>query len=388
MKRFLACLAAVVILAGWTGAVESAAAGEEMRLVVRLQSAGTEAPATEPKPAAEKAPAKAEPSQPAFEKPGPAPAATGFAFKDTAGQYIDVYLDGRAVARYMYASDTSTPEKADETYKPYLHVLNAEGTAPITKGPGGFYTHHRGIFFGWQKVGFDGKKYNLWEMGGDNRQVHLKFLAQTAEADRATFTSQVAWNLADGKTIIEESRTFTFHRCPAPALALIDFSATVKAVAGDLTLDGDPEHGGVQYRPADEVDRKATEYCLPKDAVEPPLDPNAEFQVMAETKEGKTAAITKIAKTDLPWAAESYVLGGKTYYVQEMSHPDNPKGTLWSAYRDYGRFGAFPGAELKNGETLTVRYRFWVSAGPAPSREELQKQWDAYAKAPAAGAAQ
>ena len=337
-------------------------------------------------PKAKTADAKAaKPAPPAATTPppGPAPSDKGFCFKDTAGEYLDVYLDGRAVARYMYANDTSTPERAHETFKPYLHVFDAEGKTPITKGPGGQFTHHRGIFFGWQRIGFDGKKYNLWEMAGGSRQVHLKFLAQTAGADQAAFTSQVAWNLADGKTIIQEDRTFTVHRRPAPVLALIDFSATIKAVAGDLALDGDPEHGGIQYRPADQVDRKATQYCLPKDAVEPPLDPNAEFQVMAATKDGKTAAITKIGKTDLPWAAESYLLAGKTYHVQQMSHPDNPKGTRWSAYRDYGRFGAFPKVDLKNGETLTVRYRFWVSAGPAPSREELQKQWDAYAKAAA-----
>jgi len=327
--------------------------------------------------------AKPAPAAATTPPPGPAPSDKGFCLKDTPGEYLDVYLDGRAVARYMHANDTSAPQRAHETFKPYLHVFDVEGKTPITKGPGGQFTHHRGIFFGWQKIGYDGKKYNLWEMAGGSRQVHLKFLAQTAGADQASFTSQVAWNLADGKTLIDESRTLTFYRRPAPVLALIDFSATVKAVAGDLALDGDPEHGGIQYRPADQVDRKATQYCLPKDAVEPPLDPGAEFQVMAETKDGKTAAITKIGKTDLPWAAESYVLGGKTYYVQQMSHPDNPKGTRWSAYRDYGRFGAFPKADLKNGETLTVRYRFWVSAGPAPSREELQKQWDAYVKAAA-----
>ena len=47
MKRFPACLAAVVILAGWMGAVESAAAGAEMRLVVQPRSAGTEVPVQE-----------------------------------------------------------------------------------------------------------------------------------------------------------------------------------------------------------------------------------------------------------------------------------------------------------------------------------------------------
>ena len=363
MKRFLAGVAgvaAVVILAGWMGAVGSAGEGAEIRLTVRPQAGGTEAAAVEPKTAAEKAPAKAEPSQPAFEKPGPAPAATGFALKDTAGQYLDVYLDGRAVARYMYASDTSTPKKARETYKPYLHILNAEGTAPITKGPGGLFTHHRGIFIGWDKVMVDGERYDLWHMG-DRRQEHQKFLAQTAEADRATFTSQVAWNLADGKTIIDEERTHVFHRRPAPTLARVDFISKLKA-AVDLSLDGDPEHAGVHYRPADEVEKAATLYVFPKE------DTNVKKE------------------RDLPWVAETYVLGGKKYSVLQMNDPGNPKGTIWSAYRDYGRFGAFFKKDVKKGETLEVRYAFQVMAGDLPGREALAAEWEAFAHPPPAEA--
>jgi hypothetical protein len=346
--------------------------------IMGLVASGTlfAADATNAKPRADKAaPKAAKPPAEAVKTPppGPAPSDKGFCFKDTAGEYFDVYLDGRAVARYMYANDTSTPQRAHETFKPYLHVFDAEGKGTITKGPGGQFTHHRGIFFGWKRIDFEGKQYNLWEMGG-NRQIHQKFLDQKAGPDQASFTSLVSWNLADGKTIIQDERTFTFHRRPAPTLALIDFSSKVKGLAGDLDLNGDPEHGGIQFRPAEEVDRKTLKYCLPKDAVEPPHDPNAEFQTMKATK---------IAKTDLPWAAESYQLGGKTYNVEEMSGPGNPTGTRWSAYRDYGRFGAFPALKLKAGDTATFRYRFWVTSGDAPTRADLQKQYDEYMKAAA-----
>ena len=83
---------------------------------------------------------------------------------------------------------------------------------------------------------------------------------------------------------------------------------------------------------------------------------------------------------DLPWAAETYQLRDKTYNVEQMSGPGNPTGTRWSAYRDYGRFGAFPAAKLKAGETLALRYRFWVTAGAPPTRADLPKQYDEYKK--------
>src|SRR5438045_8433646 len=90
----------------------------------------------------------------------------------------------------MDADDVSTPERRGETYKPYLHVFDAAGGGPITKGAGGFYTHHRGIFLGWNKIGVGGKTFDRWHMAGGD-QVHEKFIKQEAGKDRATFTSLV-----------------------------------------------------------------------------------------------------------------------------------------------------------------------------------------------------
>jgi hypothetical protein len=279
----------------------------------------------------------------------------GFSLNDKAGEYLDVLLDGKIVARYMYAHDASTKEKRLETYKPYLHVFDAEGKEPITQGAGGkLFPHHRGIYIGWQKLGFEGKKYNFWEMASGDI-VHVKFLDQKADADSASFTSETQWipNKSD-KPIVEEERTMTFHRAPAPARLIIDFTSKLKAPAGDVILDGDPEHGGIQYRPQGDISTKDTVYVIPKE------DANAHKD------------------TDYPWVGESYTLHGKRYSVVEMSHPDNPKGTRWSAYRNYGRFGAFPKAALKTGDTLTVKYRFLIADGEMPPVDLIQKVDDQF----------
>ena len=285
----------------------------------------------------------------------PAPAGGGFSFDDKTGECLDVKLDGRLVARYMYAYDPSTAESKNETYKPYLHVFTADGKAPITKGVGGQFTHHRGIFIGWQKIKFDGKTYNLWEMAGGTL-VHQKFLDQTAGPDKASFTSLVNWNDKEGKTIIEEERTQVFYKRPAPTLVLVDFVSKLKAPRGDVTLDGDPEHGGVQYRPHDAVERAMTKYFFPKENV----DLKKDF--------------------DLPWVGLSYTLGAKRYTVIDFNHPGSPKGTVYSAYRDYGRFGAFFKKDIKSGEALTVKYRFWVLSGEMPTIQDIDKQVEDFAK--------
>jgi hypothetical protein len=289
----------------------------------------------------------------------------GFAFKDTPGQFLDVLLDGRPVARYMYAFDEA---KREQTYKPYLHIYDADGKTFISKGPGGKFPHHRGIFYGWQGMTWKGQKgINIWEMVAGN-QVHQKFTVQKAEADQATFTSLIAWKLKDGTQILEEERTMTFHRRPAPTLALVDFSSKLKPVAGDVVLDTNTnaEHGGVHFRAADEkegLDLKATKYLYPSATDWQPGDPG------------------KISKIVGPWAAMDFTVNGKTYCAEEMSNPTNPQKIEWSAYRDYARFGAFfPGVEAKEGQPFVVNCRFWFTTGKTPTREEFQAQYDAYAK--------
>ncbi|HSU67427.1 MAG TPA: DUF6807 family protein, partial [Tepidisphaeraceae bacterium] len=279
--------------------------------------------------------------------------AQGFTFNDTPGDHLDVLLDGKLAARFMYAHDTSSKERRLETYKPYLHVYDAEGKSPITKGPGGEYTHHRGIFIGWMKVTFDGQKYDTWHM--PNSDIITRKIVETKGGpDEGSFTAQIDWVTNKGVTIIDEHRTMTFHRGPAPARLTIDFTSNLKAAAGDLTLDGDPEHAGVQFRPANEVDRKKTLYFFP---VEHPV-PHKDL--------------------DYPWVGETFTLNGKQYSVVDINSPENPKGTRFSTYRDYGRFGAFPKTDVKSGQTLVLKYRFIVADGPMLPAEFIEKSADQF----------
>jgi hypothetical protein len=287
---------------------------------------------------------------------GPAETAERFSFRDTPGQHLDVLLDGKLIARYMDAYDTSTPERHEETYKPYLHVFDAEGKAPITKGPGGLFPHHRGIFIGWMKIGHNGKTYDRWHMKG-GEIVHQKFTEEKADGDHGTFTSLTHWNDENGKPIIEEERTMTFRRPSGPGRLVIDFTSRLKAVNGDVTLDGDPEHSGVHFRPANDLDTAETVYVFPKEGAKPHRD------------------------LDYPWVGETFTLHGKKYSVVEMSDPGNPKKTKWSAYRDYGRFGAFPTAAIKSGEALVLKYRFLIADGEMPPVEAIEKSWDDFAGA-------
>lgn len=278
--------------------------------------------------------------------------AAEYSFKETAGQHLDVLRDGKVIARYMTAHDKSTKEKSLETYKPYLHIFDAEGSGPITKGAGGDFTHHRGIYLGWNKIGVNGKNYDRWHMSGGD-QVHEKFLEQKADGKGATFTSLVKWDgEVGGPPIIEDERTFTFSPAPAPFYTQVEVTHKVKALAGDTTLSGDPEHAGLHYRPAQEVDRSKTMYIYPVE------NANAHKDL------------------DYPWFGENYTVNGKTYCVVYLNHPENPKKARTSAYRDYGRFGTFFDTSLKKDEVLTLKVRFLIGEGELPSAEVIQKAWN------------
>jgi hypothetical protein len=292
-----------------------------------------------------------------------------FSWKDNKGQYLDLLFGGRKVTRYMYAYDTSTKQRTFETYKPFHHVFDASGNL-LTNGPDGLhpylkdkirYPHHRGIFVGWNKLAFGGQQYDLWHMKGVH-QVHQRFLELTAGPVMARSSARIYWNDKNGEPIIAEQRQTTVFRQGDPTVLLMDFQTELKAVRDDVFLNGDPEHAGFQYRAHNDVnaggeDVKAT-YLFHTNGINPKKD------------------------HDLPWAAMSYGLSSGRYSVQHMNHPDNPKPTVYSAYRDYGRFGAFFKKEIGAGRTLMLRYRIWVGQGRMPKRREPANRCSAFVNAP------
>ncbi len=291
----------------------------------------------------------------------------GVSWEDTEGKYLDLLYDGRKVTRYMYDSDESGEQRVFETYKVFHHVYDEKGDNLLTNGPDGEnpytksvkYPHHRGVFIGWNKLQFEGKSYDTWHMTKGVRQVHQKFLAKKADAGKAISTALIHWKNGEGKVMVEEKRTMTVYRPGDGTIVLLDFETELKAPNGEVYLNGDPEHAGFQYRPHDGVAKGPAgvkaKYLFHKEGIDP--------------KKNK----------DLPWVALEYGLNGKRYNVQYMSDPANPNpDAVYSAYRDYGRFGEFFKHTIPAGQTLKLRYRIRVGEGSVPDRKSLAKQYTAF----------
>lgn len=263
--------------------------------------------------------------------------------------HVDVANDGKVVAKFMIANDLSTPERHHDTYKPYLHVFSSDGATRLTKGPGFQFTHHRGIFLGFSKIAYNGKSYDRWHMKGGDQVV-----TKVSPGDNS-FTAAIDWQGDTKEPFLTEERKFTFTAAAKPFFLGIDMTSAIKIVSGEAEISGDPEHAGAQFRPSELVDTQTTTYILP----------------------GENIDAHKVK--DLPWAAEVFTVEGRTFTVVILNHPDNPKDTAVSAYRDYGRFGMFPKGKATAEAPFKLRYQWLVAEGDVRDAAVFQQAWNAFA---------
>ncbi|MEO0475560.1 MAG: DUF6807 family protein [Planctomycetota bacterium] len=284
---------------------------------------------------------------------------------DEPGKRLSVIgVSGKPVLTVEYAREMGEDGKVTfDTAKVFYHVVAPDGKSTLTKGPGGTFPHHRGIYIGWNKLKHSGKSHDLWHVRNTSQKLIAFTEQKTTDAGTAV-TSRIDWLGTEGKPVLEETRTVTVHHDANGAYAVIDFVSVLSATHGAVELGGDPEHAGVQFRPSQQVaDNKSATYVFPVD------DPKA----------NKHAG--------LDWATLTFDLDGEKWSVQQMSHPSNPDADAkWSAYRDYGRFGEFPVFKIADGESVTLRYRFRVTKGAAPQRDALNNFFAEYAGSSSASA--
>lgn len=242
------------------------------------------------------------------------------------------------------------PQNRTDNFKVFHHVY-LDGKR-LTKGPGGLFPHHRGLFFGFNKISYgDNGHVDIWHCSGDTHQFFEKFLTRDAGNVYARETSLLDWNRKVGETFAKEERTLTVWRSNADGF-FVDFSTCLKPTDWDLRLDGDPQHSGFHFRADQEVAEKTskeTVYTRPWGTSLP-----------GETVNWKGVPEQTVNQ---PWKACTFTLDGKRYSVVYLTVPTNPGETRWSE-RNYGRFGHYFEYDLKKGSELRLNYRLWIQLGP------------------------
>lgn len=281
-----------------------------------------------------------------------------FVWKVKEKESLDLYFIDQPVLRYMMLPhDTSTKDSHELTFKIFHHVFDPlDGKVLLTSGAGLaadkslLYPHHRGIFFGFNKISYNGQECDIWHGRNGEYQEHEKDLGKEASALHARQRAQIGWHGRDGKKFATETREIVvYHLLQGD---FIDFTSVLTTDLPKVHLDGDPQHAGFHFRASQEVARrtKADTYYVRPDG---------------EGKPGETRnwdPKTKQGPVNLPWDAMSFVVNGKRYTCLYLDHPANPKEARGSE-RDYGRFGNYFEYDLTPQTPLKVRYRLWLQDG-------------------------
>ena len=289
-----------------------------------------------------------------------------FAWHDDRSTQAELQFGNTSVIKYMYESiDESTPKRRQETYKPYHHVYSPSGDKLLTKGPNGLFPHHRGIYFGFNRISYDGKKADTWHCKNGAYQSHVEVIAKTGGPVYGNDVNLIHWHGQDGKPFAEEVRQLIAYKIGSQTL--VEFSAVLTPVIDEpIRLDGDPQHAGVQFRATQKVPDETkgkTFYTRPDGKGEP-----GKFRNWSNKK---NESETNMAHINLPWNILNFFVDDDQYSCCYLDHPDNPKPARFSE-RDYGRFGSYFEYDLTKEKPLFVKYRFWIQDGELTIAEANQ----------------
>lgn len=284
-------------------------------------------------------------------------AAVAFSFTATTQEYYDLHVTGQPWLRTVTPDYEPRGREREETYKVFTHLYNFDGDALLTKGSGGLYTHHRGLFIGWMDTSFGDQTVDTWHMRGCY-QTHLEWLEQEVGESESRQVELIEWRDRSDVPFIRETRTIA-ARVGEGGLRIVDFQSRLEAVDHPVTLRGDLQHAGMQIRLANEVSDhpETTQYILPD---------------IAEVQEDDEVV-------GAWWAGCNADIGDNRYGFIHMTRPDHPTGVPVYSIRPYGRFGAFSEHEVEPGEPLVLNYRIVVSDAPMdrPACDALYKAYSA-----------
>lgn len=298
-----------------------------------------------------------------------------FKFGEEKDGVSELTFDGRKVLQYFHPKHD--PKDHFYTFKPFHNVYDpVKGELVLTNSSAktnkdGLFPHHRGLFFGFNKISYGDKQTaDIWHGTNDVFSEHEKTLATEAGEVFGRQRSLISWHGKDGNTFATEGREVTAYAVPGGTL--IDWSTVLSTKLDKVRLDGDPQHAGFHFRANQEVAKngeKNTYY----------LRPDGKGKIN-ETRNWDPKGADK-RTIDLPWNAVSFVTGDKRYTVLRINHPDNPKETRGSE-RNYGRFGDYFEYDLTPSKPLKLKYRVWVQEGEMTA-EQCNAMAEAFVTPPA-----
>ncbi|GAB4145194.1 MAG: hypothetical protein Fur0037_13100 [Planctomycetota bacterium] len=256
--------------------------------------------------------------------------------------WSDLLCEGRLVAQCASGYDAA---RHADTCKVY-HRLFAPDGRQITKDLGGTYDHHRGLFFGFNRLRAGGESWDFWHC---RRGESQRLVSVAPRSDPSVMDLAIDWITGHGEIVLRERRRIEAR--PVPRGHALEIAIELRAVSKPVELDGDPQHSGFQVRA---LQRFAD-----------PDGPKVGY-LRPETARGGEDDVW----TGCDWVAGVLPMEGTKVTVLHEDLPGNPRPVRYST-RPYGRFGSTFRARVEPGEPLRLRYRVAVLEGKA-GRAEIQ----------------
>jgi hypothetical protein len=231
------------------------------------------------------------------------------------------------------------------------------------------HPHHRGLWF----THGDVNGYDFWanepsQKGEKKGLIVMKKVGMKPGKETGRIESEFEWRDPQGKPLLIEERTMTFHA--HPTLRMIDFDVAFRALDRKVVF-GDTKEGTFAIRLAAGLEEKVARSL--------PDPPRTGKMVSAEGAEGEKNIWGKRS----PWVDYYGQLGAETVGVAIFDHPQNPKHPTYWHSRSYGLFAANIFGEhdfyndksrdgsvtVEPGKTLRFRYRVVVHPGDTRSAD-------------------
>ena len=295
-----------------------------------------------------------------------------FAEKNTAEVTLDkddvavvVTVDGKLFTKYVYNDERRA--------KPILYPVIGPNDIPMTRrypieeageGEAKDHHHHASLWYTHGEV----NGISFWHIGKDTGEIiHEKFL----KLEGNVIATRNKWVDSKGKVVCRDERTLAFHGEGDDRA--IDVTVKILADSGDVTF-GDTKEGSMGIRSNPVLRLKGSV---------------AKGKALNSAGDTDKALWGKRAAWVSYWAPQKKKVVGFSIF----DHPTNPRHPTWWHARDYGLVAANPfgihnferkpkgtgDMKVKNGESVTFRYRFLFHANDAKTAG-IAKRYEDWAK--------
>jgi hypothetical protein len=273
-----------------------------------------------------------------------------FALREITPTSLELIENGKPVFVYNFGGILASnfPERMRRSC--YLHPVYAPDGTAITDDFNKDHPHHRGIFWAWEVITFDGKTDDIWTVKGF-RQRFVRWKARETAGPAARLAVENGWYSGERKFVTEEVEILVHP--VANDRRVFDFTLIFEATDKPVTIVGTPDskkgYGGFAIRTA------ARDGGAAKTTIRTDKGVSEKDGVMSRH----------------PWAEIVGTYQGKKESVRiedDASNPGYPKNG-WLMRHSFALLNvSYPGLEpitLHPGKPLVLKYRVILSSGKA-----------------------